>query len=222
MKSHACFRKGVDTVTRERVGKHKLDGGRPPGVPETFPNLFNLGTRHVSERYLREYRIKQSDKQTPFLSPPSPPSQEKPKLAGMAWDYAPSLHPRALMYVLDTSVSHSECLWDKFLISFSFYRAHFPSCCQSLFSAFLLTHSHLVFERLSWCLLMRSTLLIAQLLHLVYFCWIINWPLCIPINYWYCYGCRTRNNILNDVSWSLLIDFAVNTYRSFTYWKSIN
>jgi len=56
-------------------------GRRLPGVPETFSNLFNLGTRHINESYLREYRIKQNDKQTPFLSfspppPPPPPSQE--------------------------------------------------------------------------------------------------------------------------------------------------
>jgi len=32
------------------------------GARDTFSNLFNLGTRRVSESYLREYEIKQSDK----------------------------------------------------------------------------------------------------------------------------------------------------------------
>lgn len=65
MKSRACPRKGVDAVTtcqRERVAG---------GARDAFSNLFNLGTRRVSESYLREYEIKQSDKQTPFLPPSS-------------------------------------------------------------------------------------------------------------------------------------------------------
>lgn len=36
----------------------------PPRVPETFSNLFNLGPWCVSESYLRECKIKQSDKQS--------------------------------------------------------------------------------------------------------------------------------------------------------------
>lgn len=32
------------------------------GARDTFSNLFNLGTQRVSESYLREYEIKQSDK----------------------------------------------------------------------------------------------------------------------------------------------------------------
>lgn len=38
-------------------------------MPETFSNLFNLGPRCVSESYLRECKIKQSDKQSDCLRP---------------------------------------------------------------------------------------------------------------------------------------------------------
>nr|KAF7420080.1 hypothetical protein H0235_010377 [Vespula pensylvanica] len=51
---------GTGRVTRQQE--------RSPRVPETFSNLFNLGTRCVSESYLRECEIKQSDKQTLLFS----------------------------------------------------------------------------------------------------------------------------------------------------------
>lgn len=40
-------------------------------MPETFSNLFNLGPWCVSESYLRECKIKQSDKQSFHLRPTS-------------------------------------------------------------------------------------------------------------------------------------------------------
>lgn len=93
-------------------------GGWPPGMPETFPNLFNLGTWRVSESYLREYEIKQSDKQTPFLQSPSPaslpplppPSSRERSRSWPGWrEVAPRI-PAALMCALDTGVSRAKCL----------------------------------------------------------------------------------------------------------------
>lgn len=77
VRSRACPRKGAVSSARARAREEERERvtracGWPPGVSETFPNLFNLGTRRVSESYLREYEIKQSDKQTLFLQPPSP------------------------------------------------------------------------------------------------------------------------------------------------------
>lgn len=103
--------KGLIRRARHRVaaGAGRGGEGEGEGAPETFSNLFNLGTRRVSESYLRECKIKQSDKQTPFLPPPS---REEPKLAGPVWREIapPSSHPITLMCVLDTSASHSKCL----------------------------------------------------------------------------------------------------------------
>lgn len=73
--------KGIITVYDRRnesriskVREGRKDGRRgwkrvgparsPPRVPETFSNLFNLGPWCVSESYLRECKIKQSDKQS--------------------------------------------------------------------------------------------------------------------------------------------------------------
>ncbi|KAL2715834.1 hypothetical protein V1478_015532 [Vespula squamosa] len=52
----------------EGTGRCDITHERSPRVPETFSNLFNLGTRCVSESYLRECEIKQSDKQTRLFS----------------------------------------------------------------------------------------------------------------------------------------------------------
>lgn len=146
-KGHRCrHESGLISITS--------GGGQPPGVPETFSNLFNLGTRRVSESYLREYRIKQSDKQTPFLSSsPPPPSREELKLAGMAWDCAPSLHPHALMYIHARLACHTPSVYET-----NFSPSPFPnSRVHCPFSLFCLSFLHMcvslfcIGERVFWC-----------------------------------------------------------------------
>lgn len=109
---------------------------RSPRVPETFSNLFNLGTRCVSESYLRECEIKQSDKQTRLFS--FAKEQEQRSCGWYVVGFSPTpplyIYPfttpfslfststkRALMCVHNTIASHSKCLWGESLsLFFSF------------------------------------------------------------------------------------------------------
>lgn len=110
-KSRACPRKGVDGVTtweRDRVilSPREIAGD----AWDIFSNLFNLGTRCVSESYLRGYEIKQSDKQ-------SPSSREEPKLARLTRVAFPSLYLSALWCVRSASnTCHTRSVYEANLL----------------------------------------------------------------------------------------------------------
>lgn len=178
-------------------------------MPETFSNLFNLGARCVSESYLRECKIKQSDKQSDCLRPVchrvlclSPlllraEHREQSKLLRAGARLRP-LHQR-----FDVCTRHHRVTLQVFMrrifFSFSFSRLSLLfhpvlsfslSICLTLSPTLSTTSPFFPCSRFSCALLIAaecdpsplSPLLFLSLsLSLVHFRWIINQlPLCEP------------------------------------------
>lgn len=122
MKLRACSRKRRRHCHERGLVNIVPGGGWQPGVPKTFSNLFNLGTRRVpSESYLCEYRIKQSDKCLSFTIVPATVAtiSRGIKVSRNAVRLHPLTALSALWYMCSTLACHTvECLWDKIFTSF--------------------------------------------------------------------------------------------------------